>query len=89
LRASIYLGKFAPAFGLEREVEGVGGRNLRCIQDLTGAHVALECEDRLLAATANTDVALAKAICLARKLAETVQAEYRRWCVGRRNRRLA
>ena len=89
LRASIYLGKFAPAFGLEREVEGVGSRYLRYIQDSTGALVVLDREDELLVATADTDVVLAKALCLAKTLAETVQAEYKPWCAGRRDRRPA
>jgi len=66
LRASVYLGVFAPAFDLVREVEGVEGRNLRYIQELTGALVVLAREDRLLAVTADTDVVLAKALCLAR-----------------------
>ena len=87
LRACIYRGEFAPAYGLERKVEGVGAQNLRYIQDLTGAHVAFECEDRLLAATADTDVVIAKALCLTRELVETVQAAYKRWCAGRRCRR--
>jgi hypothetical protein len=42
LRGCIYLGEYAPAFGLSREIEGVGGRNLRFIHDETGAHVSFE-----------------------------------------------
>ena len=67
----------------------MGGRNLRYIQDVTRAHVAFESMVRLLVVAAYSDEALADDKRLAGKLADAMQAEYRRGCAGRRNRRLA
>ena len=82
LRGCIYLGEYAPAFGLRKEIEGVGGRNLRYIHDETGVHVSFEGVVRQLAVTAHTDVAFAGATRMAWNLAETVKATYGRWCAG-------
>ena len=62
LRGCICLGEYAPAFGLRREIEGVGGRNLRYIHDETGAYVSFEGVDRQLVVTADTDLAFAGAL---------------------------